>query len=64
MHVDFLAVMTYDEHYSGSPSAGSVASLPWVIDAIEATLEEVPAEKVYSGFLFIRGSGSSTARER
>ena len=48
-YVDFLAVMTYDEHYSGSPSAGSVASLPWVIDAVEATLEEVPAEKVLLG---------------
>lgn len=29
-YVDFLAVMTCDEHYSSSPAAGSIASLPWV----------------------------------
>ena len=48
-YVDFLAVMTYDEHYSSSPAAGSVASLPWVKDALEATLEEVPAGKILLG---------------
>ena len=48
-HVDYIAVMTYDEHYSSSPAAGSVASLPWVTEAIEATLKEVPKEKVLLG---------------
>ncbi len=47
--VDFLAVMTYDEHYSSSPVAGSVASLPWVTEAVKETLKAVPGEKVLLG---------------
>jgi spore germination protein YaaH len=48
-YVDYLAVMTYDEHYAGSPAAGSIASLPWVEDALKATLKEVPASKLLLG---------------
>jgi len=48
-YVDYLAVMTYDEHYSGSPAAGSIASLPWVEDAVKATLRDVPASKLLLG---------------
>jgi spore germination protein YaaH len=48
-YVDYLAVMTYDEHYSGSPAAGSVASLPWVEDAVKDTLKDVPAGKLLLG---------------
>jgi spore germination protein YaaH len=48
-YVDYLAVMTYDEHYAGSPAAGSTASLPWVEDALEQTLEDVPASKLLLG---------------
>lgn len=48
-HVDFLAVMTYDEHYSGSPVAGSVSSYPFVEEAVKATLKEVPAKKLLMG---------------
>ncbi|PKM85368.1 MAG: hypothetical protein CVU86_02810 [Firmicutes bacterium HGW-Firmicutes-11] len=48
-YVDYLAVMTYDEHYSTSPVAGSVASLPWVEEAIVNTLKEVPEEKILLG---------------
>ncbi|HML39002.1 MAG TPA: glycosyl hydrolase family 18 protein, partial [Bacillota bacterium] len=48
-YVDYLAVMTYDEHYGGSPDAGSVASLPWVEEAIKATLKEVPPSKLLLG---------------
>lgn len=48
-YVDYLAVMTYDEHYAGSPSAGSTASLPWVEDALEQTLKDVPASKLLLG---------------
>jgi len=47
--VDYIAVMTYDEHYGGSPTAGSVASMPWVVDAVEKTLKEVPSGKVLLG---------------
>lgn len=48
-YVDYLCVMTYDEHYSSSPVAGSVASLPWVEAAIKDTLKEVPASKLLLG---------------
>lgn len=48
-YVDYLAVMTYDEHYAGSPAAGSIASLPWAEEALKATLKEVPASKLLLG---------------
>lgn len=48
-YVDYIAVMTYDEHYGGSPVAGSVASLPWVEEAVQATLKEVPKNQVLMG---------------
>ncbi|HWQ78328.1 MAG TPA: glycosyl hydrolase family 18 protein [Anaerovoracaceae bacterium] len=48
-YVDYLAVMTYDEHYSSSPAAGSVASLPWVEDAVKDLLKDVSASKVLLG---------------
>lgn len=48
-YVDYMAVMTYDEHWSTSAEAGSVASLPWVEEAVKATLAEVPHEKVLLG---------------
>lgn len=48
-YVDYLAIMTYDEHYSGSKVAGSVSSLPWVEEAVQSTLKEVPASKLLLG---------------
>lgn len=48
-HVDYFAVMTYDEHWGSSPIAGSVASIGWVEQGIATTLEEVPPEKVLLG---------------
>ena len=50
--VDYLVIMGYDEHWSGSEEAGSVSSLPWVQLAIEQTLDEVPEEKVILGVPF------------
>ncbi|MHB1485574.1 MAG: glycosyl hydrolase family 18 protein [Saccharofermentanales bacterium] len=50
--VDYMAVMTYDEHWSTSPEAGSVASLPWVKDGIERIIEQVPSEKLLLGVPF------------
>ena len=47
--VDYVVIMGYDEHYNGSEEAGSVASLPWVIEGVEDTLKEVPAEKIIHG---------------
>ena len=47
--VDYVVIMGYDEHYNGSEEAGSVSSLPWVIEGVEDTLKEVPAEKIIHG---------------
>ena len=49
---DYVVIMGYDEHYAGSYEAGPVSSYPFVKDGIEATLKEVPAEKVISGIPF------------
>ena len=49
--VDYVTIMGYDEHYVGS-EAGSVASLPWVEQGIQDTLEEVPAERVINAIPF------------
>jgi spore germination protein YaaH len=46
---DYIAVMAYDEHWSGSPQAGSVASLPWVRRGLETILAEIPPEKLLLG---------------
>ncbi|MBQ0000527.1 MAG: glycosyl hydrolase family 18 [Clostridiales bacterium] len=50
--VDYIIIMGYDEHYVGSETAGSVASLPWVEKGVVDTLEEVPAERVINGMPF------------
>lgn len=44
--VDYAMLMAYDEHYAGDTTAGSVASFPFVKEAVEATLREIPAEKL------------------
>ena len=49
---DYVVIMGYDEHFAGSETAGSVASLPFVEDGIVRTLQEVPAEKVINGIPF------------
>jgi spore germination protein YaaH len=52
--VDYMMVMTYDEHWSTSPEAGSVSSLPWVEKGIKQIIEEdgVPASKIVMGIPF------------
>lgn len=50
--IDYMAVMTYDEHWRSSPVSGSVASIPWVEKGIEDILEEVPEEKLLLGVPF------------
>ncbi len=47
--VDYVCVMTYDEHYSGSPQSGPVASINFVSDGIKQTIQEVPKEKIIMG---------------
>lgn len=43
---DYVIIMGYDEHYSGSVEAGSVASISYVSDGIDKMVEEVPSNKV------------------
>lgn len=50
---DYVIVMGYDEHFSGSKKAGSVASISWSEEAITSTLKEnVPKEKLILGIPF------------
>lgn len=49
---DYVIIMGYDEHFAGSEEAGSVASIGYVKNGIEKTLEEVPAEKVINAVPF------------
>lgn len=49
---DYVIIMGYDEHYSGSETAGSVASIGFVKEGIDMTLQEVPAEKVINAIPF------------
>ena len=46
VYADYVIIMGYDEHYSGSPIAGSVASIDFVKSGIENTIEMVPSSKV------------------
>lgn len=64
-HADYVMLMAYDEHWRSCPRAGSVASLPWVVRAVEGALAEgVPSGKLVLGVPFYmrrweeRGSGS------
>lgn len=49
---DYVIIMGYDEHYAGMSEAGSTASIGFVKEGIEKTLEEVPKEKVINGVPF------------
>ncbi len=49
---DYVIIMGYDEHYSDSEEAGSVASINFVENGIAKTVEEVPPEKVINGIPF------------
>lgn len=49
---DYIIIMGYDEHTTGSAEAGSVASLSFVEEGITQTLAEVPKEKVINGVPF------------
>ena len=49
---DYVIIMGYDEHYAGSPEAGSVASINYVEEGIVKTVNEVPANKVINAIPF------------
>lgn len=50
--VDYMMVMTYDQHWGTSPISGSVAQYDWVEDKIKLTLQDVPASKLLLGLPF------------
>ncbi len=50
--VDYIVIMGYDEHTTNSEEPGSVASLPFVEQAIVDTMEEVPSEQIILGVPF------------
>lgn len=52
MVADYVIIMGYDEHYAGSPEAGSVASIDFVEEGIEQTVAQVPSEKVINAVPF------------
>ncbi|WP_160035847.1 glycosyl hydrolase family 18 protein [Paenibacillus sp. An7] len=49
--IDYMMVMTYDEHWATSPIAGSVSSIPWAAAAMTKIMDEdeVPAGKLLLG---------------
>ena len=49
---DYVVIMGYDEHWGSGGVAGSVASIGYVREGIEKTLEDVPAEKVINAVPF------------
>ncbi len=49
---DYVIIMGYDEHWHGSGDPGSVASIDYVSNGIDKTLEEVPAQKIVNALPF------------
>jgi len=49
---DYVIIMGYDEHWGSGGVAGSVASIGYVREGIEKTLQEVPAQKVINALPF------------
>lgn len=47
--VDYLVIMTYDEHWASSPISGSVASYNWVKSSLKEIIKIVDSEKVIMG---------------
>ncbi len=49
--IDYMMVMSYDEHWASSPESGSVSSLPWAENTIARILKEdgVPSSKLIMG---------------
>lgn len=49
---DYVIIMCYDEHYSGSKEAGSVSSINYVRDGINLSLVNVDKDKLIIGLPF------------
>ena len=50
--LDYCIIMGYDEHWHGSKDPGSVASIGYVSNGLERTLQNVPADKVVNALPF------------
>lgn len=48
-YADYIVLMAYEEHWVGSPKAGSVASLPWLEKKIQDLLEDIPSDRLIVG---------------
>lgn len=49
---DYVIIMGYDEHWGGGGVAGSVASIGFVEDGIQRTVDKVPSHKVINALPF------------
>jgi spore germination protein YaaH len=49
---DYIILMSYDQYWSTSPVAGSVAQYIWVEDGLEEVLNEISSEKLILGVPF------------
>ncbi|MEB3102139.1 glycosyl hydrolase family 18 protein [Ferviditalea candida] len=63
--VDYMIVMTYDEHWASSPDAGSVASLPWMEKGVADLIEHdhVPSNKLIMGIPFYTRLWTETVQQ-
>lgn len=66
--VDEIVLMTYEEHWPGSPP-GSVASLPWVNQVLDYALRNIPAPKIMMGvplygYDWVQGNGAKVISYR
>jgi spore germination protein YaaH len=50
--VDYLIIMSYDQHWGSSPISGTVAGLDWLNMNIPKVVDMVPAEKIIMGIPF------------
>lgn len=60
---DYVIIMGYDEHYSGSEDIGSVASIGFVRNGVEDTLKEVPPEQTVLAMPFYTRVWELTPKE-
>ncbi len=58
---DYVIIMGYDEHYSGSKTAGSVASIGFVEEGIDETLKEVDANRIINALPFYMRTWTNTS---
>lgn len=61
--VDYVVIMAYDEHYAGSPVAGSVASYGYLTKAVDDIITMVPKEQVIMAVPFYTRLWTETESE-